>query len=445
MTAGEGNGLSYALVLQETEAIPRPVAAFLNLLLSYRYGLEVRTETSLGSALSASSQLGASLTGIFIVRDQPLDNRNPVMALGKRGQIPVFVLLPAAQVEQHQQVLRTMKGVYICAWEDALCQTGLSLQMVVTTVLDELRVGRVLVDEKGASAEVIQQRVERRLNHIDTLPTVPELILQITKLLADPATQVEDLEEILVSDPAIVHRLLKVVGSSALAGRRGNGGWTLREAIVRLGLKQVGAIAQQIKLINSLVKPENSPFNVRRFWVHSVGCAVIADKLYVEKLVQLQDPVPVDHYWIGAVLHDVGKLVMGFFFWDAFEAILQRMNTPKTPFHWAEARLGNAVTHEYLGQLMLLRAKADPEIVELVKGHNNVGRKPSPLVCLVNVADNLCKDLGLGYLEKEQGVYSPAVLAGVGLSEEQLQILKDTMGQKMTDEVEDLVGLCLGH
>ena len=30
-------------------------------------------------------------------------------------------------------------------------------------------------------------------------------------------------------------------------------------------------------------------------------------------------------YWIGALLHDAGKLVLGFFFWDHFEEIIRRI------------------------------------------------------------------------------------------------------------------------
>jgi HD-like signal output (HDOD) protein len=216
----------------------------------------------------------------------------------------------------------------------------------------------------------------------------------------------------------------------------------LREAVVRLGLKQVGAIVQQIKLVNGMVRPEKNRFDIQRFWQHSVGVAIIADKLYVEKRVLLPEAIPFDHYWIGGLLHDVGKLVMGFFFWDTFAGVLKRMNTPKTPFHWAEVRLGNPITHEQIGQFVLTRAKAESEIVEVVGCHNSIGRRPNGLTCLIHVADNLCKDLGLGYLEKERAVYSPSVLDALQVREEDLEKLKDAVGGPMVDEIEDLVGRC---
>jgi HD-like signal output (HDOD) protein len=88
---------------------------------------------------------------------------------------------------------------------------------------------------------------------------------------------------------------------------------TLKEIIARLGVKKVGAIAQQVKMINSLVKPEESEFDLKRFWEHSVGSAIIADKLQADGIVKFSKPIEFNEYWTGTLLHDVGKLVLGSF------------------------------------------------------------------------------------------------------------------------------------
>jgi len=443
MNAAPEEEQEYGLFLQDTDQIPAAVVNLLRLLLNYRYGLDVLTEKTIQEALPVASRYGNRVRTIFIVRDEPIENRNSLMALGRRGSVPLFLLVPRQLVDLHKQLCKGLKNIFVCAWEDAAAGANPSLQQVVTAVFDQQKIGHVLIDEKEVAPELLQQRLEHRLKHINTLPTLPDIVLRLTALLNDPATQMEDLEELLVTDPSIVHRLLKVVNSPVFAGRRTNGEWTLREAVVRLGLKQVGAIAQQLKLINNLIKPENNSFDINRFWRHSVGCAVIADKLYVEKLLPLKESIAVDKYWIGALLHDIGKLVMGFFFWDAFSAILKRMSTPKTPFHWAEARLDVIVTHEYITRIVLTRAKADPDVIEAVAAHNSVGRRPNDLICLLHVADNLCKDLGMGYLEKERAVYSPAVLSALEMTEEQMEELIASVGEKMADEIEDLVTLCI--
>ena len=126
----------------------------------------------------------------------------------------------------------------------------------------------------------------------------------------------------------------------------------MSEIIVRLGLKKVGAIAQQIKMINSLVKPQDSGFDLRRFWEHSVGTAIIADKLYLGKKLPLKTAIEFNEYWIGSLLHDIGKLVLGFFFWEWFERVLEHVEKDNSSFRQAEARLGDLASHEHVGQLL---------------------------------------------------------------------------------------------
>ncbi len=59
-------------------------------------------------------------------------------------------------------------------------------------------------------------------------------------------------------------KIMQVANSPVFAGT-GRGESSLKEAIVRLGLRKVGAIAQQIALINSFVVPEDSGFDLQRF------------------------------------------------------------------------------------------------------------------------------------------------------------------------------------
>ncbi len=54
-------------------------------------------------------------------------------------------------------------------------------------------------------------------------------------MVEDPEPTVEDLEEVLSAEPAIVHKLLQVANSPLFAGSGHQGGWTLHDAIVRLG------------------------------------------------------------------------------------------------------------------------------------------------------------------------------------------------------------------
>jgi len=174
-----------------------------------------------------------------------------------------------------------------------------------------------------------------------------------------------------------------------------------------------------------------------------VGCAVVADRLCTDNLLSLPEPIPFDQYWIAALLHDLGKLVLGFFAWDYFQEVLDRMVSQDMWFRQAEERLGHEVTHEYIGRLLLLQANADTQLAEAVGSHNLPGRRPDPLVCLIHVADNLCKGLGMGYLPSETATFRATVLSTLHMTQEDMDGLRSRLAADVTAHVKDLTGTCL--
>ena len=439
----ENTEQEFAVVLQQAADPPPVVMAYLNLQLNYLYGLEVLPASKPTEATSMAMERGPSVRAIFVLQDKEISRRNAVVALSRHGEIPLILLLHPALVPGHQTLCDGLANVFVCNWDEMLGQAETSLQATIGPAFEAQGIAKLPVKAEGLPPEHLQKRLQRRLTHLTTLPTLPAIVVRIMHLLRDPETTSEDLVEVLCSDVAIVHRLLQVTRSPTFAGTRDTGQWTLREAIVRLGLKQVGAIAQQIKLINGLVKPTSSRFDLRRFWEHSIGCAVIADRLCSEKLLPLPDPVPFDVYWIGALLHDVGKLVLGFFAWDYFQEVLDRVASQDMWFRQAEERLGHEVTHEYLGQLLLLQANAGPELAEAVGSHNLPGRNPAPLVCLIHVANNLCKELGLGYLPSETATYRSSVLTTLRMTQDDMADLRSRLATDVTAQIQDLTGRCL--
>lgn len=71
------------------------------------------------------------------------------------------------------------------------------------------------------------------------------------------------------------------------------------------------------------------------------------------------------------------------------------------------------------------------------------GEDPSALLCLIHMADNLCKELGLGYLAGDKGRYDAQVLAQLKLKRDDVVALRNTLAEDVKDEVKSLVDLCL--
>ncbi|MBT4498898.1 MAG: HDOD domain-containing protein [Gemmatimonadetes bacterium] len=434
----------FALIVQQKGKPQQVLVRYLTLLLNYRYGLDIIVVTKFVEAFSTIQKHRKRIRCAFVVQSRRIESKANIAPLNVEGSIPLFLLLPKSLIEEHKTLCHRMANVQFCSWENAFSHTGSSLHKVVAAAFAEQGIGDLFAETEALPPEDSTQLLEHRLEKLRTLPTIPEVALRIMRIVEDPQTSIEELEDLLTHDPAIVHKLLQVVNSSTFAGTAKRESWPLQEAIVRLGRKQVGAIALQIKLMNSLVRPKESEFDLRRFWRHSVGCALIADRLVKNQALTLPEPIPFDSYWIGALLHDIGKLVLGFFFWGHFEELIEKMRSEKLSFREAERALGDFANHEFMGKILLQRSKVGGNLVDAVGAHDTADGDPSPLVCLIHLANNISRTLGIGYLATEQAVYSPQVLSALSIDQQKIDEMVESLGEELIKEVDEMVEHCLG-
>ena len=438
ISSGEDIGL---IILQRVEH--QHLVKYLSLTLSYLYGFNLQVVPSAAEAADLLQASGQRIRCVFLVQDHCINDESDLVELGLGGKIPLFLVLPEALVEEQAADYAETRNTYFCALEQATeNHAPRSLRTSIELAFDHNKIGEVFEGARYISFRVLQQRVQRRLKHLNTLPTLPNVVLRIMKVIGDAESTAEDLEEVLLSDSAVVHKLIQVVNTPIFAGAVHHGDWSLRDAIVRLGRQKIGSIAVQIKLINSLIKPEDSGFDLQRFWLHSVGCAQLADRIVGDKAIDIDDWESCHNYWVAALLHDVGKMILGFFFWEYFEQILTHMDANKVTYAESEARLSAGVTHEQVGQLLLLRANLPRDVVQAVSVHHQPPSPPAPLDGLVHLVDNLCKDLGMGYLPDERGHYSDSVLRSLNLTEAGLDRLRDKYRGLMKEEIEELFERC---
>ena len=439
MTTSSGE---YCLIFHHNQPSQPVLEKYLQLMLNYEYGLELLSADSAGALAFNLNTFGDGLCGLFLILDREEDRDLLATVRERVPNAPLFILAAEVQTPSYAPFCQEDGNAWACAWEKAFRSHDASLAQRVREVFERDGVERILEDVKVLSYEALQARLEQKLQKLKTLPTLPTIVSHIMKLVEDPESRIEDLEELLSTDPAIVSKILQVVSTPTFSGAGRSQDWTLQDAIVRLGLKQVGALAQQIELMNSLVKPGESSFDMRRFWEHSVGCAVLAKKLYASPALTLPEEIDFNDYWMAALLHDVGKLILGFFFRHRFEDVIEHMEREQLSFRRAEAALDDAGNHEQIGRLFLLKANAGPRLMNAVGEHHAMGSAPGALGCLVHMADNLAKDLGLGYARDERGAYSASVLRQLRLRKGDILALQKEFGPAV-EEVKELVNRCI--
>ena len=432
------NGAEYGLIVKQPGKPQEVLRSFVTPMLNFRYGLQTIEAPLFREAVPAIRERAGSMRCAFLIQSRELRSDIGISGLNLMGKYPLFALVPENLTKSYDAICSRMKNAFVVSWEQAFDKQGSLLQEMVANVFEDNGIGRPFEDHKTASYDALQQQVETRLGGLDALPTMPGMIRRIMRLLSDPETSIDELERVLATDPAVVQKIYEVVNSPVFAGQASPGELSLKDAIVRLGLREVGAIAMQIMIVSSFAQSSESLFDFRRYWGHSVCCSLAADKIYKSGIADFGD-LSFHEYWLGGLLHDVGKLVLGVFFWEHFSRILGETVLKGVPFHEAEKQLAPGVNHEDIGRLVALKADLGPEVTDWIAKHDTPRRNARPLYCLLHLANNLCKDLGLSYPQEKGADYSPGVLRRLGLEEIDMHKLRDSIGEPLVSDLKQLM------
>jgi diguanylate cyclase (GGDEF)-like protein len=135
----------------------------------------------------------------------------------------------------------------------------------------------------------------------DRLPSPSGVALQILELTASEDASVEDLQRVLVSDPALSGQILKYANSARV--RTGSEVRTVGEAVVRLGMSSVRNLALGFSLLSAARGGPCDGFDYNGFWSRSLATAVSA-----QSLAPLLRQVDTDEAFTCGLLGQIGAL-----------------------------------------------------------------------------------------------------------------------------------------
>ncbi len=169
-------------------------------------------------------------------------------------------------------------------------------------------------DTESSSVEVIEHDVEANpltlhlfqdmMSDNVSLPSLPSVALRIQRVFKDEAANADRIAEVLMTDPAITSKLIKIANSPVYQGVSATE--TLQGAIVRLGMdatyKHVMAYS-----VNELFRSKSRKVSERmeELWSHSRKVAAISHVL--AKRTGLFDP---EHAMLAGLVHDLGVIVI---------------------------------------------------------------------------------------------------------------------------------------
>ncbi len=136
------------------------------------------------------------------------------------------------------------------------------------------------------------------------LISLPDVYVRLRSVINSPESSMSDVAQVIVHDPAITARLLKLVNSSFFGLPHQVD--TMTHAINMLGTQQVHDHVLATVVVDSFSGFTNDEFNIYDFWFNGVYCAVTA-RLLAYHCTTLEDT---ERPFIAGLLHNIGHLVM---------------------------------------------------------------------------------------------------------------------------------------
>ncbi len=221
------------------------------------------------------------------------------------------------------------------------------------------------------------------------LPTAPELYVKFNKMIENPMISNKKVADMLTKDQSMVTKILRLSNSALYSKRQEI--TSLANAITFLGMETLKNLILQISLVRVFqFENENIPeFKISTFWEHSLATA------YFSTIIAKKFKIPHnDNYYIGGLLHDIGKLVVYQYYPEKFEEIvLKQLEEKVMAFTAEEAVLG--INHTHIGAFFAQKWKFKQEILEAIDYHHTPLKSLGLNVSIVRIANLFSKAAGL--------------------------------------------------
>lgn len=232
---------------------------------------------------------------------------------------------------------------------------------------------------------------DKILKSIKSLPPFPATIQRVTGLLNNPDTSLSELVNVIKLDQSITANILKMVNSAYFGLRHEVD--NVNDAVMYLGRKNIMRAVLPAGLARYFKKTRGYEIEAVELWEHSVGVALMC-QILSKRLKQSED----QRLFTAAILHDIGKVVLGEFVHESFQKIQNLVTNQNYSFLEAEEEV-LGVNHADLGGEIAFLWKFPVEIRETIAYHHRpdlLKNSDGKVSWMVYLADQTCLMMGIG-------------------------------------------------
>lgn len=277
--------------------------------------------------------------------------------------------------------------------------------------------------------------IDYLIDEVVTLPSLPGTVAQITSLVNDPNSNLNDIGKAISSDPSISLKSLRLV-NSAYYGLP-NKITSVEHAVSMLGMKVIKNVVFTASVFDALKVNEEALLK------HNVTCGLTMRLLVESGKVDCNHFEHADEAFIYGLLHDVGKII----FAQHMPSEMQKVADicASSPFTWAQAeREVLGADHAEMGSKLAQKWQLSDELIAGIAGHHDLNlcenEEYKHTAALIGVADYLCYEAGFPSHPSSRAELNEDFLTMTGLTEEDIAHFVERLTES-GDEISELMNM----
>ena len=178
------------------------------------------------------------------------------------------------------------------------------------------------------------------------LPPFPQVAVKVLQLARDENVQLNQLCDLLSSDPAFASEVLMVANSLLYAPRYPS--TSILQAVAVLGANTLQGMCVTVGVRSYLGKTMSYPA-MRNLWRHNLACAIVAQRLAAVGFIDK------DTAFTAGILHDVGRMGLAVIQPAAYAALLEKhqgvpatlLDAERKLFGWDHCETGRQLVGDW--------------------------------------------------------------------------------------------------
>lgn len=285
----------------------------------------------------------------------------------------------------------------------------------------------------------LKEEIQEKLKNLDRLPSFPEVVHKVIKMIRNPDVDFRDLAKEIIKDPGLTSDIIRLSNSAYYHPTKEIR--SIEEAIKILGLNTLKEIILVAAARGILKQPvDGYKLESRDMWEHSLMVAYLSMKITEE--LKLNNP-PKDVSFTTGLMHDCGKIVLASTFKKAILLIQQEYQKNNEIGFITLEKKYIGYSHPEIGAFLLKKWNFPEELIDAVLHiYEPEKSKINPtLTSIVHIANWITISAGIGIdIMGMNESLSEFALKHLKINDEKLSLYYESIPDFL-EQIKDLINL----